>query len=205
MKPEMSTFIGMFAVDQRRRRQLYTDNYSHVVVVFDTGLILVEAAPVRDYAVATSRRVPVPVPHAQLARTVLRLVPKFAPLKRSIAQLAPLTPETLAASYPNRARRVWNDQIRSAVLKGNRRADLKIAYASDRYSSQMELWFTISATEDPEPVRAALATMLGDRFSAHRRSVFSAVGDAFSAAGTASDIGQDLGRPSWQTKELHRP
>lgn len=192
MTPEMSTFIGMFAVDQRRKRQLYTDNYSHVIVVFDTGLILVEAAPLRDGAVVWTRRVPVPVPHAQLARTVLRLVPKFAPLKRTIAQLTPLTPETLAASYPNRARRVWNDQIRSAVLKGNRRADLKIAYASDSYGSQMELWFTISVTEDPEPVRAALATMLGDRFSARRRSVFSAVGDAFSAAGTTGDIGYDL-------------
>jgi hypothetical protein len=192
MTPEMSTFIRMFAVDQRRKRQLYTDNYSHVIVVFDTGLILVEAAPLRDDAVAWTRRVPVPVPHAQLARTVLRVVPKFAPLKRTIAQLKPLTPETLAASYPNRARRVWHDQIRSAVLKGNRRADLKIAYASDSHSRQMGLWFTISVTEDPEPVRAALATMLGDRFSAHRRSVFSAVGDAFSAAGTAGDIGQDL-------------
>ena len=192
MTPEMSTFIGMFAVDQRRKRQLYTDNYSHVVVVFDTGLILVEAAPLRDNAVAWTRRGPVPVPHAQLARTVLRLVPKYAPLKRTIAQLKPLTPETLAASYPNRGRRVWNDQIRSAVLKGNRRADLKIAYASDSYGSQMELWFTISVTEDPEPVRAALATMLGERFSAQRRSVFSAVGDAFSAAGTAIDIGQDV-------------
>lgn len=188
---EMSTFIGMFAVDQRRKRQLYTDNYSHVVVVFDTGLILVEAAPVRDYAVATTRRVPVPVPHAQLARTALRLVPKFRPLKRSIAQLEPLTPETLAASYPNRARRVWNDQIRSAVLKGNRRADLKIAYASDRYSSQMELWFTISVTEDPEQVRAALATMLGNRFSARRRSVRTAAGEVWSTAGTVGDIGYD--------------
>ena len=205
MKPAMSRFIGMFAVDQRRKRQLYTDNYSHVVVVFDTGLILVEAAPLRDNAVSLTRRVPVPVPHAQLARTVLRLVPKYAPLKRNIGQLEPLTPEKLAATYPNRARRVWNDQIRSAVLKGNRRADLKIAYASDTYSSEMELWFTISVTEDPEPVRAALATMLGNRFSAHSRSVFSAVGDAFSAAGTATDIGQDLGRPSWQTKELHGP
>jgi hypothetical protein len=204
----MSTFIGMFAVDQRRKRQLYTDYYSHVVVVFDAGLILVEAAPVRDYAVATTRRVPVPVPHAQLARTALRLVPKFAPLKRRIAQLEPLTLETLAASYPNRARRVWNDQIQSAVLKGNRRADLKIAYASDTYSSQMELWFTISLTEDPRQVRAALATMLGDRFSARRRSVLTAAGEAWSTAGTANDIGHDLAELSnghRTGKELHGP
>ena len=189
---DMSTFIGMFAVDQRRKRQLYTDKYSHVVVVFDTGLIVVEAAPVRDYLVATAHRVPVPIPGASVARSVLRLGPKFGPLKRSIAQLEPLTPETLAKTYPNRARRVWNDQIRSAVLKGGRRADLTIEYASDRYGAPMELWFTISLAEDARRVRALLATMLGDRFRVGRRGLVPTVVGAFSAARTVGDIGHDL-------------
>lgn len=189
----MSTFIGMFAVDQRRKRQLYTDKYSHVLVVFDTGLILVEAAPMRDYGVATWRRVPVPVPHATAARTLLRLTPRFGSLKRSIAQLGePLTPESLAAAFPTRARLVWNDRIRSAVLTGNRRADLKIAYESETYSGPMELWFTISFFEQAEQVRAALATTLGDRFRTKRRNALAAASDAWSAAQTAGDIGHDL-------------
>jgi hypothetical protein len=191
----MPTFIGMFAVDQRRKRQLYTDKYSHVVVVFDTGLILVEAAPMRDYFVAIVHRIPALIPHAPLARTILRLVPKFGRLKRSIAQLKPLTPETLAASFPSRARRVWNDQIRSAVLKGSRRADLKIKYVSDRHSTPMELWFTIPLAEDAEQVRAALATMLGDRFRVGRRGVAAAI-DAMSAARTVGDLGHDLAERS---------
>jgi hypothetical protein len=192
----MSTFIGMFAVDQRRKRQLYTDKYSHVLVVFDTGLILVEAAPVRDYLVATAHRVPVPIPHAPIARTVLRLGPKFGLLKKNIAQLKPLTPETLAASYPSRARRVWNDQIRSAVLKGSRRADLKIKYVSDKDSRPMELWFTISLAEDSKQVRATLATMLGDRFRVGRRGVLAAVTDALSVARTVGDFSHGLAERS---------
>ncbi|HET9737501.1 MAG TPA: hypothetical protein VFP78_05220 [Solirubrobacteraceae bacterium] len=192
----MSRFIGMFAVDQRRKRQLYTDRYSHVLVVFDTALILVEAAPVRDYGLAAWRRVPVPVPHATAARTLLRLTPRFGSLKKSIAQLGSLTPEILAAAYRTRARLVWNDRIRSAVLTGTRRADLKIEYESATYGRPMELWFTISFFEDGEQVRAALATTLGARFRAKRRNALAAVSDAWSPAQTAGEIGHDLaGRP----------
>ena len=188
----MSQFIGLFGVDQRRRRQLYTDKYSHVLVVFDTELILVEAAPRRDYIAATAHRVPLPIPGRTAATALLRIAPKFGSLKRSIAELEPLTSETLAAVYPGRVRRVWKDQVQSAVLKGNIRADLKIEYESDTYGRPMELKFTISLTEDTEEVHVALSTMLGDRFRVARRSPLAAVMDALSAAHTANDIGHDL-------------
>jgi hypothetical protein len=189
----MSQLIGMFGVDQRRRRQLYTDRYSHVLVVFDAGLILVEAARWRDYAVAAARRVPVPFPHRTATTTLLRLAPRYGSLKRSIAELRPLTPATLAAAYPDRVRRVRQSQIRSAVLKkGGFRADLRIEYESDTHGRPMELWFTVSATEDAEDVEAALSSMLGGRFRAEDRSPLAAVVDAVSAARTATDIAHDV-------------
>jgi len=191
-RSDMATFIGLFGVDQRRRRQLYTDKYSHALVVFDTGLVLVEAARWRDNLAAAAHRVPVPIPHRTIATTLLRVAPRFGPLKRSIAELRPLTPETLAAAYPRRVRGVWNDQIRSAVLKGSVRADLKIEYASDTYDRPMELWFTISLGEDAEELAAALSTTLGDRFRVDRRSPLAAVADAVSAARIAGDIVHDL-------------
>jgi hypothetical protein len=188
----VSTFIGLFGVDQRRRRQLYTDKYSHVLVVFDTGLLLVEASRLRDYLAATLHRAPVPVPHGKVTTTVLRVAPKFGSLKRGIAQLEPLTPETLAAAYPGRVRRVWSHQIRSAVLRGEIRADLKIDYASDTHGKPMELWFTVSLTEDAAELGAALSRMLGERFRVDRRSPLSVIKDAVSVLSTADHIGHDL-------------
>jgi hypothetical protein len=188
----MSTFIGLFGVDQRRRRQLYTDKYSHVLILFDTGLVLVEASRWRDYLAAAAHRVPVPVPHGRLTTTVLRVTPKFGSLKRSIMELQPLRPETLAQAYPGRVRRVRNHQIRSAVLKGEARADLKIDYDSDEYGGPMELWFTVSLTEETAEVRSALSTMLGSRFRVERRSPLASVMDAVSALRAANDIGHDL-------------
>jgi hypothetical protein len=184
--------IGLFGVDQRRRRQLYTDKFSHVLVVFDTGLVLVEASRWRDYLAAAVHRAPLPVPHGKVTTTVLRGAPKFGSLKRSIAALRPLTPETLAAAYPGRVRRVWDHQIRSAVLKGDVRADLRINYASEQYGRPMELWFTISLTEDAGKVGAALSAMLGERLRVQRRSPLAAVKEAASALSTANDIGHDL-------------
>ena len=188
----MSTFIELFGVDQRRRRQLYTDKYSHVLVVFDTELVLVEASRRRDYVAAAARRVPVPIPGRMLVMRLLRLAPKFGSLKLSIRELRPLTPAALAAAYPGRVGRVRKEQIQSAVLKGSLFADLKIEYASETYGGPMELWFTISLTEDAEEVRIALSRMLGDRFRADRRTLLPAVMGALSAARTANDIGHDL-------------
>ena len=188
----MSTVIGLFGVDQRRKRQLYADKYSHVLVVFDTGLILVEAARRRDYLAAALHRIPVPIAGRSLATALLRVTPKFGSLKRSIAELQPLTPETLAAAYPGRVRRVRKDQIQSAVLKESLRADLKIEYASETYGRPMELSFTISLTEDAEKVGAALSTILGDRFHIDGWSPLATVMDALSAARTANDVGHDL-------------
>ena len=192
VQPGMSTLIGLFGVHQRRRRQLYTDGYSHVLVVFDTGLILVEAARWRDHIAAAAHRMPVPIPGKMVATALLRVAPGFDSLKGNIVKLRPLTPETLAAAYPHRVRRVWKDQIRSAVLKRGLRGDLKIEYASQRYGRPMELWFTISAWEDAQEVRAALSAMLGDRFRADRQSPLATAVDAVSAARTVHGIGDDL-------------
>ena len=184
--------LGLFGVDQRRRRQLYTDRYSHVLAVFDAGLVLVEAARWRDHAVAGARRVPVPFPHRTVTTTLLRVVPRFGSLKRSIAELRPLTPETLAAAYPGRVSRVRTDQSVAAVLRGRTRADLKIEYASGTYGRPMELWFTISLTEDAGAVAGALAAMLGDRFRVDDLGPLALVMDAVSALRTADDIAHDL-------------
>jgi hypothetical protein len=136
--------------------------------------------------------VPVPIPGKTVAIALLRIAPGFDSLKRNIVTLRPLTPETLAAAYPDRVRRVRKEQIRSAVLKRGLRGDLKIEYASQRYGRPMELWFTISAREDAQEVPAAMSAMLGDRFRADRKSPLATVVDAVSAAHPVHGIGDDL-------------
>src|SRR4051794_10690225 len=101
--------LGRFRIDQKRKRQLYTHGFPHVAVAFDVGLVLIETSRIRDYFVAAATRLPYPIPHAGLALRLARSVPTYSRVERIIDRLQSVDPESLAAAFPGRTRRVWND------------------------------------------------------------------------------------------------
>jgi hypothetical protein len=163
--------LGRFRVDQKRKRQLYTHGFSHVAVAFDVGLLLIETSRIRDYAVAAASRIPSPIPHAGLGLRLVRSVPTYHSVERVIDELASVTPETLANAFPGRTRRVWTSQITKAVLRRTHPAQLHIAFNSERHGNDMELWLTVSRTQELDAVRGPMQSMLGDRFSETRAGV----------------------------------
>src|SRR6201995_1042546 len=113
----MSRFIGEFRANQQRERLLRKNTYSHVVAVFDDGLLLIEARPLRDAAGAVAHFVPVPLPHhIMLAKHLLRIGPKYGHIERKLSGLSSVTPEAILAAFPDHVRVAAVERIHSAVL-----------------------------------------------------------------------------------------
>lgn len=175
----MPRLIGMFKADQQRERGLLRDDYSHLVVVFDVGLVLVEASPLRDASAAAIHHVPVPLPHhAKQARRLIRLGPKFSHVESKVAAIDQISPEGLAAAFPGHVTRLWNEQITSAVLRRYVR-QLRLRYRSQDHGGEMQVWLKLPLSARIDEVAGLMAATLGDRYreSAPVWGVLAAVGD----------------------------
>lgn len=158
----MATLIGMFRAEQLRERLLMRDSYALLVVAFDQGLVLVKASPKRDVAAAVFHRVtPLIGHHAGQARRLIRLGPKFGHVEERVADINPLTPDSLAEAFPSRVWRIWNDQISSAILR-RRPGQLRINYRHDRYGDTVA-WLTPHS--EAGDVSRIMSAALGDRFT----------------------------------------
>lgn len=159
----MSTFIGMFRASQQRERLLRRNTYSHVVAVFDDGLILIEASPVRDAAAAALHFVPVPLPHhVMLARHLLQLGPKYGHIEDKLSAPGSLTPEAILAAFPGHVRGVDDERIRSAVLRPIP-PEVRIKYEA-RDGNEHQLWLKLPLFEAVDRVASLMSAALGDRF-----------------------------------------
>jgi len=151
----MTELIGMFRADQKRERYGFRgrrsrNSYSHLVVVFDVALVLIETSPQRDRAAAIVHGIPgsIPIPLGPIhhiavkqIRHVIRLGPKASYFEAKVLQTTPLTPDGLDEAFPRRARALWNEQITSAILR-RWPPDLKIWYV-DRRGREMQLWLNL--------------------------------------------------------------
>jgi hypothetical protein len=169
----VATMIGMFRADQQRERRLTRDNYSHLVVAFDVGLVLLEASPIRDIAAAVVHRIPgaIAIHHVALKQTrrLMRLGPKYGHVEAIVLQTDPLTPEGLATAFPSHIRRLWSDQISSAVLR-RFPPELRLQYRSEVHQRDTEVWLKLpfwrrADRERLDEVSRIMSVMLGDRYT----------------------------------------
>jgi hypothetical protein len=156
--------IGVFRADQQRERLLLRNNYSHLVVVFDTGIVMVEATPTRD---AVARAVNVPfVPHLKLAKHLMQLVrldtTKFATAEATLTQIESPTPEEIAEAFPGHVRALDDAQIRSAVLR-RIPPELRIKYMSREYGRETQIWFKLPLLSSVDEVDRIVSEALGPR------------------------------------------
>lgn len=159
----MSTFIGTFRATQQRERLLRRNTYSHVVVVFDDGLILIEASPLRDAAAAAVHFVPVPLPHhIKIARHLLQIGPKYGHVEDNLSRLPALAPEAILAAFPGHVRGVDNERIHSATLRSIP-PELRIKYQG-RDGDRHQLWLKLPLFERVDRVASLVSAALGDRF-----------------------------------------
>ncbi len=163
--------IGVFDARQRRERWLVKTNYTHRVVVFDTAVVMVEVAPIRDLAVAALKYGSLPlhlVPHAKpveyLALALLRLSPEPGLVDSKWAQIQNFTPDGLEAAFPHHVHGLDNDQITAAVLKRFPPAELELRYNSSKYAREMQLWLSLSGALPLDNVSHVMSEVLGDRF-----------------------------------------
>jgi hypothetical protein len=165
----LATLIGRFNADQPRDRWLTRDLYSYVVVGFDERLLLVATRPGRDGAVALIHRgarlgshlAPHTKPTIKLARAVLQAGPKYASVEASISALGPLTPERVAAAFPDQVTEIRTDWVRRAVFRRQPR-QVRIHYRHPTYG-ETEVWLVPEAPL--EEARRVLSVIFGDRFS----------------------------------------
>lgn len=173
MADAASTLLGVFEARQRREPVLVKPAYSHRVVVFDTALVMVEVAPIRDVAGVALKYASLPlhvvaVPHAKaaehLARLVLRLSPEPGRVDSRWAQIAEFTPDRLAQEFPRHVRGLDNQQITSAVLTRLAIPELELKYDSKKYRREMQLWLSLPPSEPLAGVSSLMSRALGDRF-----------------------------------------
>jgi hypothetical protein len=139
-QPDRADLIGIFHAGQRRERALIHNKYSHYVIVFRSGIALLETAHELDQAVARIRNGTVALEFAKpfaaafapqavdwvvtqlqngdswVARFVGCLSEDTGEIDAKLAGLSDLTPALLDQTFPERATGVPIDQITSAVL-----------------------------------------------------------------------------------------
>lgn len=116
MGTNTSTFVGTFRASQSRERLLRRNSYSQMIVVFNDGLVLVEASPLRD-AAAALRFVPVPFPDHTLARQLVRQGPKYGGHRPAAFRLRFDHARIGQRSLPELRTGLDEHQITSAVLR----------------------------------------------------------------------------------------
>ena len=158
----MDELLGVFQADQQRERRLRRDNYSHLVLVFDTGIIVNEASPIRDEIAAVLHRLPLPLPHhLHQAWRLFRLGPKYGTVESRISEIGAITPDELAKAFPEHVRGLDDEQIKSSVLR-RVPPELRIKYRSDHVGEQ-QIWLKLPIFGDVDEVERIMSALLGDR------------------------------------------
>jgi hypothetical protein len=171
----VGTLIGIFSANQQRERWFIKNSYSHRVAVFDIGIVVVEAAPVRDAAKAALKYsslalhlIPVPVLHAKvtehLAKLLFQLSPEPGEVDSKVAGIQMFTPERLAETFPGHVRSLSKEQIISAVLRRLPPPELTIKYRRDADGRETEIWLKLPVTHSTHEVHRIMSTLLGGRF-----------------------------------------
>jgi hypothetical protein len=168
--------IGVFDATQRRERVIIKSSYSHRVFVFDTGIVLVELAPVRDALRAGLKYVAVPAhllgPHLkaaeqtvqQVAKSVLALSPERQLANVRLAAIEEISPESLALAFPGHVRGLSTRQITGASLRRIPPRELTVQYRQEVDGLATELWLRLPSVATADDAAEYMSALLGSHF-----------------------------------------
>jgi hypothetical protein len=169
--------LGAFDADQQRERLVLKNSYSHRIIVFDTGIALVEMAPVRDALRAAIKYLALPAhliasPHVKaaeqatqrVATALLALSPERRSASARLAAIQELSPESLAEVFPRHVTGLSTDQITSAVLRRIPPRELTIRYRQAADGLETELWLRLPSSGTADDAAELMSSILGPRF-----------------------------------------
>jgi hypothetical protein len=174
--PTTSRLIGVFDASQRRERVIIKSSYSHRVFVFESGIVLVELAPIRDALRAGLKYLAAPAhllgPHLkaaeqtahQVAKSVLALSPERRLANVRLAAIEEISPDSLAVAFPGHVRGLSTTQITSASLRRIPPRELTVQYRQKVDGLATELWLRLPSAATANDAAGYMSALLKSRF-----------------------------------------